>query len=54
VSAEYFVAHALEVETRPTVQTTDNSVVTQVSFSTGRDSLLWPGSGVIFRWAPAE
>lgn len=53
VSAEYFVAHALEVETRPTVTTTDNSVVTQVSFSTGRDSLLWPGSGVIFRWAAA-
>lgn len=54
VSAEYFVAHALEVETRPTVLTTDNSVVTQVSFSTGRDSLLWPGSGVIFRWVPSE
>lgn len=52
VSAEYFVAHALDVETRPTVLTTENAVVKQVSFSTGKDSLLWPGSGVIFRWAP--
>jgi hypothetical protein len=52
VETEYFVAHALDVETRPTVVTTSSTVVTQVSVSTGKDSLLWPGSGVIFRWEP--
>lgn len=52
VHTEYFVAHALDVETRPTVNSTRTPVMTQVSFSTGKDSLLWPGSGVIFRWAP--
>jgi hypothetical protein len=28
------------------------SVNEQLSFSTGRDSILWPGSGIVFAWGP--
>lgn len=52
VSAEHFAAHALGDSTRPTATYSATPVVQQVAYSTGRDSLLWPGSGVIFRWRP--
>lgn len=29
-----------------------NEVFKQRSFTTGSDSILWPGSGVLFRWSP--
>ncbi len=54
VSAEFFAAHALGDTARPTATHTATPVVQQVAYTTGRDSLLWPGSGVVFRWKPRE
>lgn len=35
---------------RGQVVKTESTIAQQLSFSTGRDSLLWPGSGVVFSW----
>jgi hypothetical protein len=52
LDCDYFVAHALEDEARPRTRSFENSIYRKISFSTGRDAILWPGSGVRFSWKP--
>jgi hypothetical protein len=50
LECEYFMGRALDAASTPGTSRSDNSVYRQITFSTGKDSILWPGSGVMFRW----
>lgn len=36
------------------INTTAGLICQEMSFTTGRDSILWPGSGLVFSWTPSE
>lgn len=53
LESDYFVGRALEVQNHASVVETTNDLYKQVTFSTGKEAILWPGSGVLFRWRDA-
>jgi hypothetical protein len=54
LECEYFMGRALDPASAPGTSRSDNTVYQQITFSTGKDSILWPGSGVMFRWRKPE
>lgn len=49
--SDEFVGRALDDAGSPETVERRNDVFQQRSFTTGGDSILWPGSGVLYRWA---
>lgn len=49
---EMFIGRALEEAPIPKPRIVRHGPYQRVAFSTGRDSILWPGSGVRFSWRP--
>lgn len=52
LECDYFVGRALDAASTLGVTESQNEVFKQITFSTGKDAILWPGSGVMFRWRP--
>jgi len=52
LDCDSFVGRALEEGAPPSTLRSDNGIYQHVAFSTGKDGILWPGSGVMFRWSP--
>lgn len=50
LDCEYFVGRALDPSISMGTTPSRNGVYQQIKFSTGKESILWPGSGVMFRW----
>ncbi len=53
LECDYFVGRALDPNSATGVTESSKGIYKQITFSTGKDSILWPGSGVMFRWRPA-
>ena len=53
LECDYFVGRALDQNSTAGTTESGNGVYKQITFSTGKDSILWPGSGVMFRWRSA-
>jgi hypothetical protein len=49
--SEEFVGRALDDGGRPETVERSTEVFRQRSFTTGGDTILWPGSGVLYRWS---
>lgn len=47
-----FIGRALADQRGPQSVERSTEMFQQVTFTTGSDSILWPGSGVLFRWWP--
>jgi hypothetical protein len=52
LECDYYVGRALDESGHQGISQYNNGVYRQFAFSTGRDGILWPGSGVMFRWKP--
>jgi len=50
LECDWFVGRALEETAASGATESTNGVYRQITFSTGRDGILWPGSGVMYRW----
>lgn len=50
LACDFFVAHALGDDTSLGKRLTSDGIYKHAAFSTGRDTILWPGSGVLFNW----
>lgn len=52
LTGSYFVGRALQSEPMPEPTEKRDALRQHLAFSTGRDGILWPGSGVLFQWNP--
>ncbi len=52
LTCNYFVGKALDEAPLADPTPVRNGPYQRISFSTGKDSILWPGSGVRFAWQP--
>ncbi len=52
VLADHFIGRALSEAPLPPEYRVRTPAFEKVVFSTGTDTILWPGSGVLFRWEP--
>lgn len=50
LTAHHFIARALQRDPLPEPVTVLTPEFERISFSTGRAGILWPGSGILFRW----
>ncbi|GAA5084288.1 hypothetical protein [Nocardia iowensis] len=50
LSYEHFLAYGLGAYVGEFSRSVDSTHSQQISFATPRDSLLWPGSGIVFHW----